>query len=63
MTPEILRGPRPHRPSSFVLLATAATVGLAACGGGGADAAADAARPVTTIGPENVVVVDSQSVE
>jgi RND family efflux transporter MFP subunit len=61
MTPDITRGSRPHRTSTLVVLAAA--VGLSACGGGGGSATAEAARPVTTIGPENVVVVDSQAVE
>ncbi len=61
MTTENTRPVRPLRPSALLVLAAAA--GLAACGGGQPAADTTDARPTTTIGPENVVVVDSQIVE
>mgnify|MGYP002778253249 CR=1 FL=1 len=47
---------------STVALVAAATV-LAGCGGKKPEASAAEARPVTTIGPENIVVADSMQLE
>lgn len=61
MTPDIQRAPRAYTLPALALV-TAATV-LAGCGGKKPEANAAETRPVTTIGPENIVIADSMALE